>query len=80
METKLCRKCGRILSVSEFHGDAQKYDGYSWHCKDCMRKEKAHRDYIRTESTRLGRNPKLWNFSTEELLKEVNTRIANAYK
>ena len=80
METKKCRKCGRILPVSEFYGDAQKYDGYSWHCKDCLREEKTHRDYIRTESLKLGRNPKLWSFSTEELLKEVNTRISNAYK
>ena len=38
METKICRKCGRELPLSEFHKDKQKKDGYRNVCKECINK------------------------------------------
>ena len=80
METKLCRKCGRTLPVEAFTVDNHMHDHRACYCRECIYTSERARRERRLAAIRLGRNPKLWNFSTDELLKEINTRIANAYK
>lgn len=41
METKICPKCGRELSVSKFYKNRATKDGYAVYCKECE-KEKKH--------------------------------------
>lgn len=40
METKLCTKCGKVKSVSEFSKNSSKKDGLQSMCKECVRKYK----------------------------------------
>lgn len=35
MDTKICTKCGRELSLSKFHRDNRKGRGYYSQCRDC---------------------------------------------
>lgn len=37
MAVKVCRKCGRVLDVSEFYKDRSHPDGLKHWCKQCMR-------------------------------------------
>lgn len=37
METKVCKKCGQELPVSEFYTDASSKDGYRTKCKACYK-------------------------------------------
>lgn len=71
METKLCRKCGKVKSVEEFGSDAQKVDGLCWWCKDCIRDAHSRRSALRKQ----GRNATLAKFSNEELLNELKFRM-----
>ena len=79
MKTKLCRKCGRVLPVKSFTTDNHMHDRLSCYCKECMYSKNKERRSVKLHALRLGRNPKLAIFSTEELIKEINTRISNAY-
>ena len=49
METKLCRKCGKVKSVEEVGSDAQKVDGLCWWCKDCIRDAHSRRSALRKQ-------------------------------
>lgn len=35
METKICNKCGRELSIDMFHKKTTSKDGYQDYCKEC---------------------------------------------
>lgn len=37
METKVCKKCGRALPISEFYVHKQMGDGHLSFCKECVR-------------------------------------------
>lgn len=37
METKVCKKCGRELSISEFYVHKEMNDGHLSFCKECVR-------------------------------------------
>lgn len=37
METKVCKKCGRELAISEFYVHKQMNDGHLSFCKECVR-------------------------------------------
>ena len=37
METKKCSKCGRELSLSEFHKFKKSIDGHQAYCKQCRK-------------------------------------------
>ena len=37
METKVCTKCGRELSLSDFYNDRSKKDGKESNCKECRK-------------------------------------------
>lgn len=52
METKLCKKCGMVKPVSEFHIRGEKYQ--SW-CKNC-KKEWDHNEYKRKPQVHVDRN------------------------
>ena len=41
METKVCRKCGRELPLSEFHKKSASKDGLQDYCKQCSSKSAA---------------------------------------
>lgn len=84
METKLCKKCGRTLPVSEFNKNKQSKDGLHCYCREChnamthasylKRKAKAniekHDTIINTSTT----NPDLKNFHPRELIAELQAR------
>lgn len=36
METKVCKKCGRELPVTEFNKHTSSKDGLQYHCKKCI--------------------------------------------
>ncbi len=36
METKLCRKCGLIKSITDFNHERRNKDGYKSQCRDCL--------------------------------------------
>lgn len=47
METKICKKCGRELPISEFYKDKSYKDGYKYCCKECLKQHyKNNRDRI----------------------------------
>ena len=35
METKVCKKCGRELPLSDFYTNSKAKDGYATYCKVC---------------------------------------------
>lgn len=71
METKLCRKCGKVKPIAEFWSDAQKVDGKCWWCKDCMRQAYTYRNILKLQN----RNVRLVKYSTVELLNELSYRL-----
>lgn len=79
METKLCRKCGRLLPISSFSVDNHMHDHRACYCKACLNSIAKARKMLRLNAIRLGRNPKLVGFTTDELVKEINIRINNAF-
>ena len=79
MKTKLCRKCGKVKPISSFTVDNHMYDGRACYCKSCLYTREKARKIARTNAIRLGRNPKLVGFTTEDLMKELNARINNAF-
>lgn len=79
MDTKLCRKCGRVLPISSFTVDNHMHDHRACYCKDCLYTREKARKAMKSVAIRLGRNPKLAKFTTDELMKELNARINNAF-
>jgi hypothetical protein len=80
MKTKLCRKCGRVLPVESFTVDNHMHDHRACYCRECVNARERERKEAKARAIKLGRNPKLRTFSTEELIKEINVRITNAYR
>ncbi|UYI97119.1 MAG: hypothetical protein OGM12_04335 [Parabacteroides distasonis] len=37
METKICRKCGKELSIDNFYKDRSAEDGLRCYCKACIK-------------------------------------------
>lgn len=71
METKVCKKCGRELPVSEFYKSNKSSDGLQWWCKDCLKQSSkmSHR-------VKKNKNP-LERFATDELRDELISRGGN---
>jgi hypothetical protein len=45
--TKICKKCGRELPLSEFYKDKSRKDGLEYRCKECKKQYKVdNREYI----------------------------------
>lgn len=75
METKFCRKCCRVLPISDFSIDTHMYDAHACYCKDCINKATRARREVTATALSLGRNPKLVKFTTEELMEELSARL-----
>lgn len=76
IETKICNKCKRELPISNFGSDAQKFDGKSWWCKDCLHKAEKERYALKQQ----GRSKVLQKFSSEMLVRELQCRGALTVK
>lgn len=51
METKICRKCGKELSIDNFYKDRSAEDGLRCYCKACI---KAYNASKKTDTERRG--------------------------
>lgn len=71
METKLCRKCGKVKPIAEFGLDAHQYDGRSCYCRDCINARQRKYSVLREQ----GRSVALARATTEELLNELKYRL-----
>lgn len=75
MKTKLCRKCGRILSIDSFTIDNHMHDGRSCYCRECRKSLEYKRKVLRMKAIALGRNPMLVHFTDAQLIEEVLIRL-----
>lgn len=41
MEIKICKKCGKELSIDNFYKDRTTKDGFGFYCKACIKSYKA---------------------------------------
>lgn len=77
MEIKICRKCGKELSIDNFYKDRTTKDGFGFYCKACI---KAYNASKKTDTERRGgltkvfTNPDLAKFKPRELIDELKAR------
>ena len=77
METKICRKCGKELSIDNFYKDRSAEDGLRCYCKACI---KAYNASKKTDTerrrglTKVFTNPDLAKFKPRELIEELKAR------
>lgn len=78
METKICGKCGKELSIDNFYKDKSTKDGLHNYCKDCI---KSYRTSKKSDvrgrggvSTKVYANPDLAKFKPRELIEELRAR------
>lgn len=70
---KKCSKCGRVLTLDNFHKQPTSKDGLSNKCRDCRNEEA--KIYNRRKRVKEGqRNPSLEGFTARELLDELFAR------
>ena len=74
METKICKKCGRELPLSEFHKDKCKKDGYCCQCKECQKK------YYREHKEVILEQKKQYNKEHKEEKTEYNKQYNKEHK
>lgn len=73
METKICKKCGRELSTSNFAKRNLSPDGYSNTCNACLG-EKLSKSKQDTTTHKINSNPNLKAFTPRELIEELKAR------
>jgi 5-methylcytosine-specific restriction endonuclease McrA len=77
---KLCRKCGVVKGVSEFH-KSQKHDGLASHCKSCVREYGKQR--YKKDSDKIKKKAKKWKEENKERyrqsLKDWHIKHPNYY-
>jgi len=80
METKLCKRCGRELPVSEFPKNKSALDGLFTYCKECVRnyhrayRKKMHLELERTLAEKEADLHGLSRFTSLELMDELERR------
>ena len=90
METKVCKKCGRELSISDFYTNSKAKDGLATYCKGCSnelsveyaRKRRARKKEQAKENERIEfekkykiyTNRELAKFTPRELMLELHAR------
>lgn len=70
-QTKVCKRCGRELPVSEFNKHAISKDGYQSICKDCQQVQMTKAAKVAIEK-RKGLNPEKW--TDADLVGELRLR------
>lgn len=71
MNTKICYKCKIEKSVSEFHKNCRKLDGYDYLCKEC-RKENAAKYYKANKDKINKQNKNYYEFHKVEVYKRTS--------
>lgn len=90
METKVCKKCGRELPISDFYANNRAKDGLGTYCKECSnsisveyaRKRRARKKEEAKENERVEfekkykiyTNRELAKFTPRELMLELKAR------
>ena len=75
METKICGKCGKELSIDNFHKNKSTKDGLHNYCKDCMKSYKtSKKSNVGGVLTKVYANPDLVKFKPRELIEELRAR------
>lgn len=81
METKICVCCGKVLPISSFGRNSRSSDGLMVTCKECTNKhnreikERRKMKGVKVVTTNDdGRNPKLSEFHSRELIAELRAR------
>ena len=90
METKVCKKCGRELPISDFYTNSKAKDGLATYCKECSnvlsveyaRKRRARKKAEAKENERVEfekmykiyTNRDLAKFTPRELMLELKAR------
>lgn len=75
METKVCKKCGRELPISDFYTNSKAKDGLSTYCKECSnvlsveyaRKRRARKKEEAKENERIEFESKYKIYTCKEL-------------
>lgn len=78
-ETKICKKCGRELPVTEFYPHKHTKDGLDTYCKECKaqatKERRAHKKAEETPAEDPAEvTPALAAFTDDELLAELKDR------
>lgn len=78
METKICRKCGKELSIDNFYKDRSAEDGLRCYCKACIKaynaSKKTDTERRRGRLTKVFTNPDLAKFKPRKLIEELKAR------
>ena len=64
METKVCTKCGRELTLSDFYNDRSKKDGKESNCKECRK------EHLETNKEKIKGREKEYYEKNKEKIKE----------
>ena len=76
METKVCKKCGRELPLSDFHKDSRMNGGHKSACKSCFNKYQIqYRAKLRQENKPLIKDAPTIEPSIEKELNENNLAL-----
>lgn len=77
METKKCNKCGRVLTIDNFHKKKSSKDGLQDYCKECH-KQSVRQSYNKNKEQKklhkIYTNEELAKFTSRELLQELKSR------
>lgn len=76
MEIKICKKCGKELSIDNFYKDRTTKDGFGFYCKACIKSYNASKkaDTGGGKYTKVYTNPELAKFKPRELIDELKAR------
>ncbi len=71
MEERKCRKCGRVLHISNFNENKKSIDGYSHICKECR-----HEIAVDAKQKKIciPENSPLSAFTPRQLMEELRRR------
>lgn len=77
METKKCNKCGRELTIDNFHKKHSSKDGLQYYCKECHNqsvRQSYNKNKEKKKQHKIYTNEELAKFTPRELLQELKSR------